>query len=163
MEESQLTPRRAGRVVMLDHADRVLLLALQRDPEDAVSWITPGGAAEPGESFAEAACREVREELGLVVRPEDLSDPIATQSGVFVTRSARYAADDLFFLVRTEAFIPDMTGRTEEEQTLITGHRWWTADALAATEDRILPPDLAWLVVQVLREGVPDRPHRLKW
>jgi 8-oxo-dGTP pyrophosphatase MutT (NUDIX family) len=35
-------------------------------------WSTPGGAVEPGESPAQAAVREAREELGVEVRPTAL-------------------------------------------------------------------------------------------
>jgi ADP-ribose pyrophosphatase YjhB (NUDIX family) len=34
------------------------------------SWSLPAGAIEPGETPADAVAREVREETGLVVRPE---------------------------------------------------------------------------------------------
>ena len=34
--------------------------------------VAPGGKREPGESAAAAACREVREEVGVAVRPADL-------------------------------------------------------------------------------------------
>ncbi len=35
-------------------------------------WDIPKGEAEPGEDFVAAAVRELREETGLVVRPEEL-------------------------------------------------------------------------------------------
>ena len=46
-----------------------LLLVEHRDPHQGGSyWVLPGGGREPGETFAEAAVREVREETGVVVR-----------------------------------------------------------------------------------------------
>lgn len=45
-----------------DAADRALLIRHEDDPE---RWGTPGGGHEPGETMAETARREVREETGL--------------------------------------------------------------------------------------------------
>lgn len=44
--------------------DRVLLAARARPPLDHV-WSLPGGLVEPGETLAEAALRELREETGV--------------------------------------------------------------------------------------------------
>ena len=54
-------PRRAVRVLLLDEADRVLLVRFH-DGERSW-WCTPGGGIEPGESAVEAARRELHEEL----------------------------------------------------------------------------------------------------
>jgi 8-oxo-dGTP diphosphatase len=52
--------RRAGR-----------MLVIQRGPAAMLSgyWSPPSGRIEPGETQAEAVVREMREELGLAVRP----------------------------------------------------------------------------------------------
>jgi 8-oxo-dGTP pyrophosphatase MutT (NUDIX family) len=55
--------------------------AVIRDPEGRVlfqekssgeGWSLPAGAIEPGESPAQAICREVREETGLLVEPREI-------------------------------------------------------------------------------------------
>jgi 8-oxo-dGTP diphosphatase len=40
---------------------------------DSDAFYLPGGKPEPGETFAEAAAREVREEVGIVLDPADLT------------------------------------------------------------------------------------------
>lgn len=55
----------AGAVV-LDDAGRLLLVRRGRAPSAGL-WSVPGGRVEPGETAAQAAAREVREETGLEV------------------------------------------------------------------------------------------------
>lgn len=51
-------------VVVRDPAGRVLL-GRREKPGEPASWSLPGGTLEPGESFEQAACRELLEETGL--------------------------------------------------------------------------------------------------
>lgn len=60
----------AGAVVR-DAANRLLLVRRGRPPALG-TWTLPGGRLEPGESPAEAAAREVREETGLEVEIGEL-------------------------------------------------------------------------------------------
>lgn len=52
------------KAALRDEGGRVCLLLNERD-----QWELPGGRLEPGESPAECLVRELREELGLEVRP----------------------------------------------------------------------------------------------
>ena len=54
--------------VIVTDGERVLLGHATRSPR----WDIPKGTAEPGENFAEAAVRELREETGLSAPPEVL-------------------------------------------------------------------------------------------
>src|SRR5208337_4706453 len=54
--------------VIVSDGERILLGHATRSPR----WDIPKGLAEPGEDFAEAAARELREETGLVVPPAAL-------------------------------------------------------------------------------------------
>lgn len=56
----------AASAVITDDDGRVLLVQ-RLEPPDVGKWTVPGGRVEPGETTAEAAAREVREETGLEV------------------------------------------------------------------------------------------------
>ncbi len=56
--------------VVLDDTGRILLV---RHTYGRLNWELPGGASEPGETFAETALRELEEETGLVARVERLA------------------------------------------------------------------------------------------
>ncbi|RPE71217.1 ADP-ribose pyrophosphatase YjhB (NUDIX family) [Pacificibacter maritimus] len=57
-------------VIRDDHA----LLVQRKNPPDAGTWGYAGGHVEFGESFAEAAVRELHEETGVIAKPVQLID-----------------------------------------------------------------------------------------
>ncbi|MFJ6216706.1 NUDIX domain-containing protein [Streptomyces sp. NPDC092296] len=71
--------RMAAGVLLFDTAGRFLLV----DPVYKDGWEMPGGTVEQDESPRDAACREVKEELGLVRTPGRLLcvDWVAARSG----------------------------------------------------------------------------------
>lgn len=52
-------------------------LVLHRSPGGGAYWHGVAGALEPGESYAEAAARELHEETGLVAEPVEVAAPYA--------------------------------------------------------------------------------------
>lgn len=74
------SPRRPGQSgepvvcagAVIRDADHRLLLVRRGRPPALGSWTLPGGRLEPGESPADAAAREVREETGLDVEVGEL-------------------------------------------------------------------------------------------
>ena len=63
-----MTARQTSCGVIVTDGDRILLGHATRSPR----WDIPKGVAEPGESLAATAARELREETGLAVAPEAL-------------------------------------------------------------------------------------------
>ncbi|WP_211258943.1 NUDIX hydrolase [Spirillospora albida] len=158
--------RRTARVLLVDGAGGILLFRLPRvhgKPEQGHCWITPGGGVDEGESLAEAAARELREETGLTVDPAAIGAPVAVTSGYADLGWTRGVFRDDFFLHRTTVRDIDTTGFTAAERRLIAGHRWWTPDELRAAPEPVYPLRLADLLDDLLADGPTATPVRLPW
>jgi 8-oxo-dGTP pyrophosphatase MutT (NUDIX family) len=151
-----LTPsmsRQSVRVLLLDETDRVLLVRF-RDG-DGSWWCTPGGGIEGDETDAEAATRELHEELGLDELP--LGPWIWSRHQVGTFRGVPFDQYERIYLARVQSFDPrpQPEGPVEHEGGDI---RWWTLEELDATSEVLTPLDLARRVRSLLADGPPDSP-----
>lgn len=144
------TPRPASRILLTDPAGRVLLFRFTPDDRPPF-WCTPGGALDPGESYAEAARRELLEETGIDTDP---GVEIARREVEFVTiEGVPVSADERYFLVRTDVEAIDTARHTALEQRVMHSWRWFEPDALANHDEPIFPEDLLDMIE--LMRGVP--------
>ncbi|WP_229069403.1 NUDIX hydrolase [Actinoplanes sp. DH11] len=147
--------RRAGRVLLLDRAGRVLLLHGGDPARPGLHWwFTPGGGLEPGETTAEAAARELFEETGLRVRPGDLGTPVWHELTEFEFDGGQYRQDQDFFVFRVAEWQVDTAGMDATERLTITEHRWWSAAEIEASDEQIFPAGLAGLVRSAAAEEI---------
>lgn len=142
--------RTSARVVLLDDAGRVLLLR-GHDPAtpDSHFWFTVGGAVEPGESLLDAAIREVTEETGLHVEPEQVFGPMWRRVAVFPFNGEVLHSEELFFAVQVPAFEPGADGFTELERRMHLEHRWFDPSGvreLVQSGESVYPQDLPQLL-----------------
>jgi 8-oxo-dGTP diphosphatase len=72
--------------VVLDHDGRVALVHRPRYDD----WSLPKGKLDPGESFEEAALREVEEETGMRCRLLDMLDPVEYRDNKGRQKLVRY-------------------------------------------------------------------------
>jgi 8-oxo-dGTP pyrophosphatase MutT (NUDIX family) len=146
-----LIHRRAGRVVVLDDQDRVLLLRGMDPaiPDRGSWWFTPGGGLDPGESSADAARRELREETGLFLA--DLGQIIYERVARFDFDGASYEQAEAFYLVRVPSFEPTSDGWTDVEKRSVTACRWWSLAELETTSEHLHPQELP----QIVRKHLP--------
>ncbi|TQS73246.1 NUDIX domain-containing protein [Rhodobacteraceae bacterium] len=71
-----------------------VVLVRRRNPPDAGLWGFPGGKVDWGETVSEAACRELREETGLITQAGARLD-----CGDFITRDKMGGVQYHYFLV----------------------------------------------------------------
>jgi 8-oxo-dGTP pyrophosphatase MutT (NUDIX family) len=135
--------RRAARLIVLDAEGRALMFRYDV-PGRPPFWVTAGGECEPGESFEEAARRELLEETGIIADP---GPQIARMTPEFVTVEGEpVQADERFFLVRVAEARVDTSRHTALEQRLMTQHRWFTLAELESWPEAVFPANLAAMI-----------------
>lgn len=152
MTEAEIKNRVAGRVIVLDADDRVLLFRCfdPARPEDWW-WATPGGGLDDGETPREAAARELREETGLEIAPEALGEPFFDNLAEFSFNGRRLRQRNHFFVLRTARFEVSTAGFDEMERETHVEARWWGADELRQTADTYFPIELPELMGRLQR------------
>lgn len=156
-----MTPvdRVGGRLLLVDPQSRVLLIH-ERIEDGSTHWLTPGGGVEDGEHPRAAAVREAYEETGLVVALAPDAEPVHTTRRLWSWAGVVYDQVDHFFLAPVPAVVEVRPqGLTEVERLTVLGHRWWTLPDLRATDQVLLPADLADVLAAVLRaQPAPPAP-----
>lgn len=154
--------RTSVRVVLQDATGRVLLFRTvdPEMPETGQWWELPGGGMEHGESIAETAVREVREETGLELAVDAVGDPTWIRAATYLRRHRRVLQYELVVAARLAEDTPAVVreGRTPEELEEYLGHRWWEVADLVTSTERFFPGRLAELLPRFLADDRIDEP-----
>ena len=146
--------RPSSRLIVLNPDNRVLLFHFVFN-EGALAgqafWATPGGALGHGESYQDAARRELFEETGIVA---EIGEEIAQREAVFVTPdSERVTADERYFLVLVANDAINQDGQDPLEADSMKEYRWWPLSELQRTLEAVYPED----IVQLIEQGLKHR------
>lgn len=153
------------RVVVLDTDDRVLLFHT-RDPtypELGTWWELPGGGREAGESYADTAIRELREEAGISIGPDRLGRPTWRRDASFRFRGERRLQHECILVARLDRPGPavDGSGRVDFEDEDYFGFRWWPVADIVTSGERFYPGRLPTHLPGLLAGEDIDEPFEL--
>lgn len=150
MEKIHVKHRATARVLLFNKQNQVFMLKTHFDPEVGLPprWLIPGGGIDSGEDTRTAAIRELYEETGLVVSPNDLGEPVLEASGRWDWADGLYyhTYTDTIYQLKVQDFKLDTSGFTEDELRDVLEYRWWNLSELFASEELVAPHELiGWL------------------
>lgn len=154
--------RPAVRALLMDPDDGAVLLMCSRFPGwKRARWLTPGGGIDAGETHEDALLREVFEETRLEVGPEAIvGGPVWTRRVRYEWRGIHYDQHEQFFLLHVPRFEPDAQANPAEHETeALQGFGWWTAAAMAASDDQFIPRAITTELAALAAGELPERPY----
>jgi 8-oxo-dGTP pyrophosphatase MutT (NUDIX family) len=146
--------RTAVRLVVLDRRNRVLLFRIREPlhPEQGTVWELPGGGIDPGETYVDAALRELREEAGIISAPDDIGPPTWHRRVTFQHAGMRRVQDEVVAALRIRDVVPDgdESRQLPDERETFHGFRWWSVAEVEASPERFYPGRLPALLRRFL-------------
>ena len=143
--------RPVARILLLDRSDRLLLLQAVHAADGYTFWAAPGGGVEPGETFEDAARRELTEETGLDLAVDRW---VWTRHHIYAWNGRPSNQYERFFVARTA----ETAIRPQKQDNHVVAHRWWTLSQLRSSGDDFAPQRMAALITDIMRGDYPDPP-----
>ncbi|MFC7549334.1 NUDIX hydrolase [Plantactinospora sp. GCM10030261] len=157
--------RDSVRLVVLDREERVLLFHTREitRPEYGFWWELPGGGIDLGETYRETAVRELREETGFRITPDQVGEPTWRRTATFLFREVRRLQHEVVVPVRLTETQPaiDATEQLIEEQEDYVDFRWWSVPDIVASRERFYPGRLPTLLTPFLAGERIDEPFEV--
>ena len=166
MESDSRTPtiRPRASILLLDASGRLLLVGAE-DPGgawDQAVWVPLGGAVELGETYEEAAVRELFEETGIPIA--SVGPYVWEWHALFPWGTELYDTRERFFVVQIpsgEGLVLRGNTGAEKDDFRRFQSRWWTASEVRESDKLFAPPQMARLLPDVVAGRYPSEPIRL--
>ena len=159
--------RPTARVILLDGEGRILLFrfheeGIENDPRNRSGlpflWCTPGGGVNQGESFEDAARRELWEETGF--DQVELGPWLRSKEVLFMGEARLF--EERYFLARAPESDVLLHNLEPAEQVGYREHRWWSAAEIRQSNELIFPEGLGNLLAPIAAGIVPTAPIRVE-
>jgi ADP-ribose pyrophosphatase YjhB (NUDIX family) len=106
----------AAVAIVFTYQDKILFTVRNVDP-DKGKLDLPGGFIDPNENAEQASCREIHEEIGLVVQPSDLKY-ITTAPNDYLYKTVPYRTMDIFFECQLDSDVLSVKAEDEIKELI---------------------------------------------
>src|SRR5262245_24063254 len=118
--------RLASRLLVIDQSNRLLLIHTVTPADEY--WGTPGGVLEVEETFEAAALRELKEETGIILLPEELGPCVWIKNKPGGKPGLR--SEEHYFVVTVQAPVLTDEFWQDDESETFREFRWWTIEEI---------------------------------
>jgi 8-oxo-dGTP pyrophosphatase MutT (NUDIX family) len=149
--------RDVARVLVINDIGQTFLLRGKDStlPNRAPFWFTPGGKIDRGETPAQAAVRELFEEVGISTTPNALGEIVGTEDSEYDFEGVPYRQHGVFYAFSSNDAALNSHMWSEMEARTIDQGRYWSVPELIATSETIYPAHLAEMLASVLDKLTP--------
>ncbi|WEV50856.1 NUDIX domain-containing protein [Lactobacillus sp. ESL0731] len=132
-----------ARVVIYNHQSQAVLL-IHRLKNGRDYWVVPGGGAEGQETPIQTAIREIREELQIVLTPDELHQ-------LFVLQEQE--REVFFYAESTQVATPDISGEEAERASATNVYlpTWVKVNNLPQID--LMPPEVSGKIVEFFNKN----------
>lgn len=164
-QDLPIVEREAVRLVVRDSEDRILLFHTHEisAPELGDWWELPGGGIDEGETYLEAALRELREETGITASAAQVGLPTWRRKASFRHRHVRHVQREVVVEVKLvgPGLAIDEAGRLDYEKEDYFDFRWWPIADVVDSKNLFYPRSLPLLLSRFLAGDEIDDPFEL--
>jgi 8-oxo-dGTP pyrophosphatase MutT (NUDIX family) len=141
--------RAVARVLVVSERSRLLLLHAQDPLSGHRWWVSPGGGLKTGETFEQAAQRELQEETGFLL---PISQCVWIRRHIYTWEGRRHDQYERYFVARSKG----LTFAPLKADSYVIGHRWWSLSELEQSNEDFAPRRLAHVLPPILIGEYPN-------